>query len=491
MIGTQITIKNHDTGEEIVLNDHTTDPNNVIALQTFPTFENEVRSQNIPRQGAHGEFHLPSFYSGMSIVLQGVIVGDEESDVWNIKKKFDSIMSLSRTGFGKETSSQKITPALAINECTNPSGKFSTADWDDIDATITNADNAFDVETETDNDSGIEHIVDDTVPKNAGDDYFGACDVENAEASDRTFRIRLQARDSDENVLSTEYADEVVAGGEKMRLAVELADIPANVADIRFSIVRLGDDDAIDGDIFHVSKVLIVKNPPTNIDAETYYFDGDTDDLSRLSFEWNGADGNSASSMYRMTFPSMYKNSVRLSFTNPNGQKVFIDATPTKAVSYNRPLQQRYKLDFQVVLRSNFPVLIVEDDTPEFFTGEFGVLETGFKLPTHVPFVIGEEYISGGMIINASQAGFALVRMYGSDNGSIINPRITNLTNGSTVRIIKPLLGSQRYFLIDGILQQMVDENGISVQQYSDGDFIYLNEGENVLLYSADESIPN
>jgi len=73
MIGTPITIKNHDTGEEIVLNDHTTDAENVIALQSFPTFEPDVRSQNLPRQGAHGEFRLPTYYSGMSIVLQGVI----------------------------------------------------------------------------------------------------------------------------------------------------------------------------------------------------------------------------------------------------------------------------------------------------------------------------------------------------------------------------------------------------------------------------------
>lgn len=490
MIGTQITIKNHDKNESIVLNDHTTDPKNVIALQSFPTFETDVRSQNIPRLGAHGEFHLPSYYSGMSIVLQGVIVGEDEDHVWEIKKKLDSIMALSRSGSSREVASQKVTPAIAINECTNPSGKFSTADWIEVDSVLSVSQETFEVETDTDDDSGIAHIVSE-VPKVAGDDYFGACDVKNEETTERTFRIRLQARDSSENVLSTDYEDEVVSGGQTVRLSVHLENIPANVDDIRFTIVRLGDDDAVNGDIFKVSDVFIVKNPPTNIDPETYYFDGDNADLSLISFEWDGAEGNSSSSMYRMTFPSMYNNTLRLSFTNPNGQKVFIDATPTKSVSYNRPLEQRYRLDFQVILRSNFPVLIVEDTTPEFYTGDFGTLETGFKLPTEIPLSIDNDFIQGGITINAEQAGFAIVRMYGSDNGSIINPRITNVTNGSTVRIIRPLLGSQRFFLIDGILQRMVDENGTSVQQYSDGDFIYLDAGENILLYSADESIPN
>jgi len=102
MIGTPITIKNHDTGEEIVLNDHTTDAENVIALQSFPTFEPDVRSQNIAKQGAHGEFRLPTYYSGMSIVLQGVIVGEDEAHVWAIKKQLDQVMKLSQKGKPRE-----------------------------------------------------------------------------------------------------------------------------------------------------------------------------------------------------------------------------------------------------------------------------------------------------------------------------------------------------------------------------------------------------
>jgi hypothetical protein len=87
--------------------------------------------------------------------------------------------------------------------------------------------------------------------------------------------------------------------------------------------------------------------------------------------------------------------------------------------------------------------------------------------------------------------GFAIVRLYGSDEGTIVNPKVTNLTNGTSVKILRPLLGADRYFAIDGVYQTMKDESGQNVVQFSDGDYIYLEAGENILLYSADNLIPN
>lgn len=299
MIGTSITIKNHDTGEEIILNDHVTDESNVIVLQSFPSFESDVRSQNIAKQGAHGEFRLPYYYSGMSIVLQGVIVGEDEAHVWAIKKQLDQVMKLSQKG---------------------------------------------------------------------------------------------------------------------------------------------------------------------------------------KSREYTGND----------TFPPMFNNTVRLSFTTPGGDDVFIDATPIKAVSYDRPLQQDFLLNFQVILRANFPVLLIKDDTsPNITAGTLGSIVKGFKIPFDLPFSLGEEHVEGAMQVTMDTPGLAIVKLNGSDNGVIINPTITNITNGSRIKVRRALSGSKRYFKVDGVYQTITDENGASVQQYAEGEFVYLDAGVNTLVYTADKLIPN
>ena len=297
MIGTEITIKNHETGDVLVINDHTTDPANVIALQSYPSIEPDVRLQNQARTGAHGEFRLPVYYSGTSIVLQGVITCVDENNVWVLKRQLDEITQLSQKG----------------------------------------------------------------------------------------------------------YPDEYT-----------------------------GDDD----------------------------------------------------------FPPMFNNTLRISFTTPDGKNVFIDATPS-SVSYDRPLKQDYLLNFQLLLRANTPYFIVLDDTPNTENGSIGSINSGLKLTTDIPFTLGEEYVENSITVTMETAGYAVVQLNGSSDGIIVNPRITNLTNGNTLKIRKSLSNVNQYFKIDGIYQTMEDQNGQSVQPYSDGDFIYLDKGDNVLVYSADALIPN
>lgn len=298
MIGKEITIKNHETGEQIVINDHTTDPGNVIALQSFPTFEADIRSQNQAKQGAHGEYRLPTYYSGMSIVLNGVIACDNEAKVWEIKRKLDSILSLSRKGYPNK--------------------------------------------------------------------YVG------------------------------------------------------------------------------------------------------TD-----------------------PFPPMFNNTVRLSFTSPDNKNVFIDATPIQPISYNRNLMESFKLNFQVILRSPMPYLVILDAEANEEEGSLGYIKQGILLPVKIPFGTGEEHISNEITITMTTPGYAVVTMNGSADGVIVNPKITNKTNGTSVQVRKPLGNANNKFIVDGLYQTIKDENGKSVIQYSDGEFVFLEAGENVLVYTADEVIPN
>lgn len=297
MIGTPITIKNHETGDTIVLNDHVTDPNNVIALQSFPTFEPEVRSNLLPKQGAHGEFRLPHYYTGISVVLQGIIVGESEENVWEIKKQLDRVMALSLKGL-----------------------------------------------------------------------------------------------------------------------------------------------------------------PP----------------------EYDGVD----------TPKPMSNSTLRISFTSPAGDQLWVDATPIKAVSYNRNLQDLCQLDFQVIVRASFPYVLIKDTVPVIGAGSLGSVAKGFKLGTTLPLSLANSYVTGQVVINVASPAFAVVQLNGSDDGIIVNPKITNITNDTYTQVTQPLIGSTKYFTVNGLERTIRDQSDRNLSAYAQGGFVYLEAGNNTLVYTADRLIP-
>jgi len=299
MIGQKITIKSHRTDEEIVVNDHT-DPENVIALQQYPSFQSDIKNNNVDRQGAHGEFNLPNYYSGMSITLDGIIVGENESNVWDIKNKLDRILSL-------------------------PERRYWEQDWHEDDS----------------------------------------------------------------------------------------------------------------------------------------------------------------------EYPPMFENTVRLLFATPDGRDRWIDATPVREPQYDRNLKETFRLDFQIILRANIPFLVIDPDPADEVTLSLGSVREGMKLPFGVPFDLSGEFLQNEQTINVNEKSFTRVTMNGSDDGVLINPQITNLTNGSYVKIDLPLSGTSQFFEIDGLYKSMVDHNGKDVTPYSQGDYLVLEKGDNKLVYTAEDVIPN
>lgn len=93
MIGYQYTITNKD-GLSIVINDHTTTPSQVIALQSYPDFDVDVKTSEIERQGQHGIWDFFSYYGRRNISFEGVIVGDDEADVEAVKQKLGQVLAL-------------------------------------------------------------------------------------------------------------------------------------------------------------------------------------------------------------------------------------------------------------------------------------------------------------------------------------------------------------------------------------------------------------
>lgn len=84
MIGTLYTLTNK-RGDTITLNDHVTDPSRIIALQSYPGFDVDIKNNEVAREGQHGSWDFYSFYGRRVITFQGMLIGETEADVEAMK----------------------------------------------------------------------------------------------------------------------------------------------------------------------------------------------------------------------------------------------------------------------------------------------------------------------------------------------------------------------------------------------------------------------
>lgn len=93
MIGYQYTIENSD-GESFVINDHTTNPNQIIALQQYPAFDVDIKTNEVDKEGQHGVWDFFSYYGRRNMTFEGVIVGSDEANAETTRKKIVEVLSL-------------------------------------------------------------------------------------------------------------------------------------------------------------------------------------------------------------------------------------------------------------------------------------------------------------------------------------------------------------------------------------------------------------
>jgi hypothetical protein len=93
MIGTQFTLTNKAHPERtITFNDFSS--GSFAALQAYPTFDLEIRNDEIAREGQHGSWDFFSFYGKRLISFQGVIAGETEADVITLKDLLEQVTEL-------------------------------------------------------------------------------------------------------------------------------------------------------------------------------------------------------------------------------------------------------------------------------------------------------------------------------------------------------------------------------------------------------------
>jgi len=92
MIGYLYTITNKN-GDSIVINDHS-DPKNVIALQEYPRNEVDIKNNEISSDGQHGIVDFFSYYGKRNFTFDGVIIGEDEQSVEQIKRNVQKVFQL-------------------------------------------------------------------------------------------------------------------------------------------------------------------------------------------------------------------------------------------------------------------------------------------------------------------------------------------------------------------------------------------------------------
>lgn len=93
MTGYKFKITNSN-GDFFYINDFVTDPLRFFALQDYPGFEVDIKNAELAKEGQHGVFDFFSYYGKRLINFEGVIVGEDEGDIEDLKAQMLKVLSL-------------------------------------------------------------------------------------------------------------------------------------------------------------------------------------------------------------------------------------------------------------------------------------------------------------------------------------------------------------------------------------------------------------
>lgn len=179
---------------------------------------------------------------------------------------------------------------------------------------------------------------------------------------------------------------------------------------------------------------------------------------------------------------------VTIKWTDESGNNWQIKAKLHNSINYSRRIKRRYKLDFNMSLKAPKPFIVSQEEFEE--TGIRAVYTTGAQFPIKLPASLKTEAANTLILNNEGAIGTeTIITLYGTDEGTITNPTVENITNGKEFSLSITLDGADEYVEIDSEKGTVIDHNGddVSGNIDSSSEFITLVGGENELAYLADE----
>lgn len=180
---------------------------------------------------------------------------------------------------------------------------------------------------------------------------------------------------------------------------------------------------------------------------------------------------------------------VLVQWTDPNGKAWESEAKLSSPIAYSRNIQEKYRLDFMVTLKSPNPVILSQATIET--NGVRGYPTGAFTLPFSLPFAIGVSYINKFEVDNdGSMETDITFRMYGGTHFPITNPQMSNLTTGEFMQLDVTLADENEYIEVNTKTGSVVDQDGVdqSGNIHSGSTFPRLAVGTNELFYTSDES---
>lgn len=181
---------------------------------------------------------------------------------------------------------------------------------------------------------------------------------------------------------------------------------------------------------------------------------------------------------------------VIIKWTDSLDREVQTEAKISSPIRYGRPLQQGYRLDFLLTLKSPNPQIESQELTE--VDGVRGYPLSGLSLPFSLPTLLSESLINKFQVENEGNTlADTVIRLYGSANRVNNNPRITNLTTGQFMQVNVELTDETEFVVIDTRAGSILDQDGADLSGSLEvgSTFVRLQPGVNELIYLTNESV--
>lgn len=182
---------------------------------------------------------------------------------------------------------------------------------------------------------------------------------------------------------------------------------------------------------------------------------------------------------------------VTITWTDDDGIDKQIEAKLYQDISFNRKLQQRTVMDFQIQLKCKNNYVSNQAGYTVITNGLRGYFLNGFTLPTLLPITFTSGYQNIVTINITATGALPKIKLYGENQLPITNPRVLNIDTGEVFQLDMVLNGASDWVEINTEDGTVLNQSGVDVSGYINlsSSFLSLSTGANNLVYLSDEDL--